>query len=151
MSAVPPTAYFDTSAIVKLYLGEPGSPVVEALYEQVAQVFCHEIGFVETRAALAAALRQDRVTEDQHAELVTDFRADWDNNFSPLDTRPALLERAAELAEGFALRGYDAVHLASAERIRLALPATRFVSFDRHLNRAAKLLGFALPDFVPLA
>ena len=147
----PPTAYFDTSAIVKLYLGETGSRAVEALYDDVAQIFCHEIGFVETRAVLAAARRLGRIVEEQHAELVSDFRADWTNNFSPLATRPELLERAAELAEGFALRGYDAVHLASAERVRLALPVTRFVSFDRNLNRAAKLLGFALPDFVPLA
>jgi uncharacterized protein len=147
----PATAYFDTSAIVKLYLAEPHSPAVEALYDEAAQAFSHELGFVETRAALAAARRLKRIKEQEHAKLVADFQFDWETNFSPLDTRPDLLERAAELAEGFALRGYDAVHLASAERVRLALPATRFVSFDRHLNRAAKLLGFALPDFAPLA
>jgi hypothetical protein len=61
-----------------------------------------------------------------------------------------LLERAADLAEGFALRGYGAVHLASADRLRMALSGTRFVSFDHGLNRAAKLLGFTLPSFVPL-
>jgi predicted nucleic acid-binding protein len=145
------TAYFDTSAIVKLYLAEGGSKAVAAFLDEADRLFCHEIGFVETRAALAAARRHQRIDGEAHAILVTDFRGDWRANYSPIVSDETLLERAAELAEGFALRGYDAVHLASAERVRLALPATRFVSFDQQLNRAAKLLGFALPDFAPLA
>jgi len=145
-----PGAYFDTSATVKLYLAEAGSVQLEQLYDETPQVFCHEIGFVETRAALAAACRQQRVDDEQHRTLVTDFRYDWINNFSSMPTDEPLLERAAELAEGFALRGYDAIHLASADRIRLHLPGLRFVSFDRDLNRAARLLGLPLPHFVPL-
>jgi predicted nucleic acid-binding protein len=144
-----PDAYFDTSATVKLYLAEDGSAQVEQFYDEVRQVFCHEIGFVETRAALAAAYRQQRVDDGQHRVLVMDFRYDWHTNFSSVPTDEPLLERAAELAEGFALRGYDAVHLACADRMRRHLPELRFVSFDRNLNRAARLLGLALPDFVP--
>jgi predicted nucleic acid-binding protein len=145
------TAYFDPSALVKLYLREPHSVAVAELFGSLLRAASHEIAFVEVRAALAAANRGQRLPDAQHAISVSSFGRDWTEGISAVATDTLLLERAAELAEGFALRGYDAVHLASAERVRLGLPATRFVSFDRNLNRAAKLLGFALPDFVPLA
>jgi predicted nucleic acid-binding protein len=145
------TAYIDTSALVKLYLRETHSAAVVELFSAILRATSHEIAFVEVRAALAAANRAGRLPDAQHTISVSNFGQDWAAGMSPVVTDESLLQRAAELAEGFALRGYDAVHLASAERVRLALPATRFVSFDHHLNRAAKLLGFALPDFVPLA
>ncbi len=119
------------------------------LYRQSDAVACHEMGFVETRAALAAAQRNGRVDVEEHRRLVQDFIRDWDAGISPVSTNPVLLRRAAELAEGFALRGFDAIHLASAERIFRAVPGTIFLSFDLALNRAAKLLGFPLPNFVP--
>ena len=145
------TAYFDTSATVKLYLVEPDSIMVEQVYGASRQVFSHEIAYVEVRAALAIARRMQRLDEMQHHELVADFMSDWRKDFSQVSTDEALLERAAELAEGFGLRGYDAMHLASADRLRSQLPALVFVSFDRALNRAAKLIGLSLPDFTPIA
>ncbi len=55
----------------------------------------------------------------------------------------ALLERAAEFAEGFELRG-------PADRVRQIVgPALSYASFDNALNRFAKLLGMRLPDFIP--
>jgi predicted nucleic acid-binding protein len=50
----------------------------------------------------------------------------------------ALARRAGELAEQHGLRGYDAVHLASA--LSLATDAT-FVSWDPDLRRAAARSG----------
>jgi predicted nucleic acid-binding protein len=53
----------------------------------------------------------------------------------------ALARRAGALSEQFALRGYDAVHLASA----LALATeTTVVSWDRELRAAAAASGCAL-------
>lgn len=144
-----PVAYFDTSAIVKLYLREADSEATAALFERVPQAFSHELAYVELRAALAAARRMERINETQQRTLADDFRSDWEHSFSALRNDTALLERAADLAEGFGLRGYDAVHLAAADRLRLALPGLLFASFDRNLNRAARLLGLQLADFVP--
>lgn len=146
---MPVPAYFDTSALVKLYLQESYSREVGELYHQSDAVACHELGFVEGRAALAAAQRSGRINAEEHRRLVQDFIQDWEVGISPVSTNPALLLRAAELAEGFALRGFDAVHLAGAERIFRTVPSTIFLSFDVALNRAARLLGFPLPNFVP--
>ncbi|MEI2422571.1 hypothetical protein V6O07_19995, partial [Arthrospira platensis SPKY2] len=55
------TAYFDTSATVKLYLVESESVRVEQAYDASRQVFSHEIAYVEARAALATARRMQRL------------------------------------------------------------------------------------------
>ena len=47
---------------------------------------------------------------------------------------------AGELAERYALRGFDALHLASFAEIarRAGVSGTHFSSFDDHLNNASR-------------
>ena len=139
--------YLDSSAIVKLYVREAGSAEALQWLADAGPVACSVLGYVEVRAALAAAARSQRLKPDEHLAALESFKSDW-AGYSTVATDATLLERAAELAEGFGLRGYDSLHLASAERIRRALPATCFISFDLALNGAAKLLGFVVPPFV---
>lgn len=57
----------------------------------------------------------------------------------------AVVARAGEYADTFALRGYDSVRLASASEILAASPGeTGFACFDHRLNKAAGVLGFEL-------
>ncbi|MGF1614637.1 MAG: type II toxin-antitoxin system VapC family toxin [Gammaproteobacteria bacterium] len=58
---------------------------------------------------------------------------------------PSLVQRAADLAEAFALRAYDSVHLAAADFLfkQKVAPMT-FACFDRRLNQAASVLGIPL-------
>ncbi|MEX2374415.1 MAG: type II toxin-antitoxin system VapC family toxin [Dehalococcoidia bacterium] len=53
-----------------------------------------------------------------------------------IDTDAPLVRRAGELAQRHSLRGYDAIHLAAAERI--AGPTTVLVAGDRDLCAAAR-------------
>ena len=56
-----------------------------------------------------------------------------------------LLEQAVKLVDSFALRAYDAVHLAAAQTLaRESGGAVLFACFDRRLNRAAEVLGMSL-------
>jgi predicted nucleic acid-binding protein len=57
---------------------------------------------------------------------------------------PAIVRRAGHLAEVLALRGYDAVHLGSAES--LVDPDLVLVAGDRPLLRAAGELRIAVAD-----
>lgn len=139
--------YLDSSALVKLYVREAHSADVMALARKSQQWLCHQGGYVEVRAALAAAERLERISAQARSQAVARFTKDW-RNISQVQFDEALLERAAELAEGFGLRGYDSVHLAAADRIRDAVGERLvFVCFDERLNRAAKLIGISLPEF----
>ncbi len=54
----------------------------------------------------------------------------------------ALAERAGDLAAELGLRGYDAVHLASA--LSLGAQVTSLVTWDRDLREAAAVKGLAV-------
>ncbi len=141
--------YLDSSALVKLYVREAHSAEMLALARKSPQWLCHQVGYVEVRAALAAAERFERISAQARSQAIARFVKDW-RHISQVQLDDALLERAAELAEGFGLRGYDSVHLAAADRIRGAVGEQLvFASFDERLNRAARLIGIHLPAFVP--
>lgn len=129
--------YVDTSALLKLLVDdEPGRALVEQLWLSSTAVVCCEIGYVEARAALAAAHRSRRLT----AAGARDAKAVLDELWAQLDVvliTTALARRAADLAEAAALRGYDAVHLAAA----LDVPADSFASSDHRLCRSATTHG----------
>ena len=58
---------------------------------------------------------------------------------------PETVRRAGDLAERLEIRAYDAIHLASAERMyRETQSSVRFLCFDSALNRAASTLGLTL-------
>jgi predicted nucleic acid-binding protein len=129
--------YLDTSAVVKLYVEEDGSSLVRSRVESAEVVTTSRIAYAETRAAMASAARQGRITSAERSVAVAAFRADW-RSFSVVNVTQEVVELAADLAEDKALRGYDAVHLASAVLLlhRTGQPV-RFLSWDRRLNEAA--------------
>lgn len=98
------------------------------------------LSYPEGRAALAAGLRAGRLSANDHKRALEDFEA-AQRELHLVGIDESLARRAGELAEQLALRGYDAVHLASA----LALGAdTTVVTWDRELGRAALESGFAI-------
>jgi predicted nucleic acid-binding protein len=70
----------------------------------------------EARAALAAAHRARRLRPEAHATAVHELAALW-GEIDGIVLADELAIRAGELAERCALRGYGAIHLASAEAI----------------------------------
>lgn len=72
--------------------------------------------YPEARSAVAAARRGGRIGVPEHVAVVAVLEALWGIMASIELTEP-LAHRAGELAESHSLRGYDAIHLASAEAI----------------------------------
>lgn len=134
--------YIDTSALLKLLVNdEPGRNGVEALWLASTAVVCCELGYVEARAALAAAHRARRVT----AAGLRDARPVLDELWAQLDVvavTTSLIRAAADLAEQASLRGYDAVHLAAA----LTVPVDSFASSDVRLCEAALANGLHITN-----
>ena len=95
----------------------------------------------EARAALAQAERLGRITARQLRDAVTEF----DSLFEEIDLvegDDALARRAGELAEARRLRGYDAVRLAAADRVRD--PNVVVIAGDGALLAAAAAEGMAV-------
>lgn len=126
-------AYFDTSALLKLILQEPGSTTAERAARASTRLHAVTVLLAEAGAALASAHRSDRLTAASYAVAKDSLAAIWASFFAVVPD-VALARRAATLAEREALRGYDAVHLAAA----LEVQADAFVCADTNLMRAAR-------------
>jgi uncharacterized protein len=133
-------AYFDTSAIVPLLIGEPSSPLCANAWNDARIVMSSAVTYVEVHAALACAMRQGRIDATSHREALNLFAVLWEDVVHiPVDD--AVIRHAALLSAPHALRGYDAVHCATA----LAAASDDFVALsgDRDLLQAWSALGIA--------
>jgi len=138
--------YLDTSALVKLVLAERGTDVVEDLWVHAVDVYVSLLGYTELRAAVAAAIRGERVRASDAPALRDRVEAIWDQVLG-IDVDDRVVRAAGELADRHGLRAADAIHLASAIRIREA--DTAFVTFDARLREAAAAERFrVLPETV---
>ncbi len=136
-------AYFDTSAVVPLLIAEPGSARAGSLWDSADRVVSVRLVYPETRAALAQAERLGRLTARHLRVAVTEL----DSLFEEIDlveVDDALARRAGELAEVRRLRGYDAVHLAAADRIRD--PNVVVIAGDSALLDAATAEGMTIAE-----
>ena len=137
-------AYLDASALVKRYVAEKGSAEVGELIGQASAVGTAIISRAEVAAALAKAARMKLLTRDEAASALKVFSSDWENLIR-LQMTEILASRAASLAWDHGLRGYDAVHLASALFWQDMLgEAVTVASYDRQLLEAAKASGLII-------
>ena len=139
------TLYLDSSAFAKIYIEEPESPqVINEVRSGGANVVTHEIAHIEIRAALASAMRRRVITTEAWDAVRHKFLSDW-KILDVVRVSPSLIGRAAELAEGFALRSYDSLHLATVEYLHKQTKGdVDFGCFDKRLSEAARLLGIPL-------
>jgi predicted nucleic acid-binding protein len=131
-------AYFDSSALVKLVVDEPGSDDAALLWDGADAVITSRVAHAEVRAALAAAHRSGRLEEADHGAA----KASWETFHQSLRlvaVTPQLEADAGDLAERHALSGFDAIHLASALTLT-GLPII-IATWDRRLLRAARSAG----------
>lgn len=130
--------YFHSSAFVKLLIEEEGGDLAAVLWDGCDAAVSSRLAYPEVRAALAAAGRAHRldVADQRTAEVV------WEDYWAATRT-VELSERVAahagQLASQHALRGADAVHLASLLAIGVA--DTLFAVWDQSLRGCAQAAG----------
>lgn len=136
--------YLDTSALVKAYVEESGTDTVIEHLRAADMGTTHEIAYVEARSAFARLFRDGHLTAPEFDQVKSEFEVDWPR-YAVVGSESALLRRAADMAEAFALRAYDSVHLAAAEYIANGVDeAVTFLCFDRKLCQAASVLRLQL-------
>jgi uncharacterized protein len=128
--------YLDSSALAKRYIAETGSVEIEALIKKAEVVGTGLITRAEVPAALAKAVRMNWLEQTQAEKMLRVFRANW-QVLAVVQTTESLMSLADTLAWEHGLRGYDAVHLASAIVWQEALgePVT-LATFDHNLWQA---------------
>ena len=133
--------YFDSSALVKLVVEEDGSGLAAELWDACDAAVASRLAYPEVRAALAAAGRNHDLTRDDLAAAEHGWERYW-AAVRPAELTAAVARRAGLLACSHALRGADAVHLASA--LALGDPDLVMAVWDRRLHAGAAAAGLRL-------
>lgn len=130
--------YLDSSALVKRYVAEPGSPAIRAaLTTPGATLATSRVAVPEVVAAIARAARDGRLDDASAQRAIDQALTDVDAMIQVAVT-DSIQRRCAELVSRRALRGFDAIHLASALLLAGPDPAGwTFACSDAALNGAA--------------
>jgi len=137
--------YLDPSAWIKYWIEEEGSPEVrDALADPAFEaVACSRLGRVEMVATFARAWkRRKRMTRARAESCRKDFASVWQRTVE-VDFSPEVQANAEALASKHALRGYDAVHLASALRLNSGSESVLVLTFDQEMRDACKAEGLS--------
>lgn len=138
--------YFDASAFVKLLVEEEGSDLAAALWDGCDAAASSPLAYPEVRAALAAAGRARRLDPDELARA----EGTWENYWAAtriVALSAAVTAHAGDLAGRHALRGADAVHLASVLAVGAA--ETLLAVWDRRLGAGAASAGVRVAPALP--
>jgi predicted nucleic acid-binding protein len=135
--------YLDTSALIKLYIDETSSPkVLQAVSKSEVVATC-TLSFVEAHATFARLEREKKLNASDYLHLKKIFAENW-KDYLQIENSYPVMQQAADFAESFSLRGYDAMQLAAAHFLLTQQQPVLFACFDHKLNQAAKILGFLL-------
>ena len=131
------TLYLDTSALVKLYVTETGSEMVHGAVEAAERSATSTVAYAELRATFGRRYRVGDLEDEELRRAVARIDMDW-RGYLRISASNLVAFRAGALAERHALRGFDAIHLASAARLQEKFPDLRFLAFDDRLVNAAR-------------
>ena len=141
---LPGPLYCDTSALLKLYLPEPGSDAFNDLIEGRDDVLVSDLAVTEIVSALARRAREGSLVREtaRRLQLALVGRLD-DGVYQRVELTREVHRRAEHLLmsqSGISLRAADALHLALAASSR----AASLASFDARLAAAARAAGLAV-------
>lgn len=133
--------FLDTSALVKLYVQEPGSDRLLYLVSvQPANRFAVlTISAVEIRSAIRRRQREGDIDADDAGAILESVRSHMETRFIRQAITDGVIDFALEMIDRYALRAYDAVQLAGCLALSaITAEAYTFVCSDQRLIEAAR-------------
>ena len=146
-----PIYYLDTSAIVKRYVDEQGTNVMDRLLDNAgsdSRFYTSLLSTLEFTSVITRLANGGQLEREAAFIVLARFRQDLREIFRlwPLDA--SILRAALAVVERHALRSADAIHLATASSIFSLAPELDgiLVSSDRELLSAAVSSGVGVLD-----
>lgn len=129
--------YLDTSALIKRFVSERGSQLVAAIVKREGPIATAKIAYAEVYAGLTRKKREGQLSNRRYALACRQFESDW-QAYIRVELQDVVLLLARSLIQRHPLRGFDAVHLASALSLKEALgEQITFAAADGRLLQAA--------------
>ena len=112
-------------------------------WKEATQIVTSSVAYAETIASLYRKKREVDLSSKVFNKLVNSFHLDWET-FIRVEVNEDLNETIQKIVARYPLRGFDAIHLASAiithEKINEAF---LFACFDQKLVNGAQMEGLA--------
>ena len=142
--------YLETSALVKLYVYEPGTERLVGLSARSAghRFAILSLAQVEFRSAIRRQQRGGEISGSEADALIDSFHQHLEGRFVVQPFTESLLDVALALIDGYPLKGYDAMQLAGYLMLRSISGAEEpiFVCADKTLLSAARNEGCPILD-----
>jgi predicted nucleic acid-binding protein len=130
--------YLDTSALVKRYFLEKYSDELLSRWQKANEIVTSSVAYAETLAAFYRKMQEANLKEAVIHKILEAFRLDW-KSFLRVEVNDELNDTIDRLIKCHSLRGFDAIHLASAVLVQGSLPHDfLFACFDQRLTQAAQ-------------
>ena len=137
--------YFDTSALIKLYIDEEGTAEVVDLANNLNgdQIIIIDIALLESRSAIRRREREGHITSSDARRILNQIEEDATALYL-VQPSSAVTGETARLLDLHPLRTLDALHLAGCLTVRDSIPPPlTFVCADSRLCDAAAREGLA--------
>jgi predicted nucleic acid-binding protein len=133
--------YLETSALVKLYVREPGTDrLLELAGNKENRLAVLTLCQVEIRSAIRRRERSGDIDSQMAGRILDRFQRHMEATFLRQIVTDVVLDEASEMVDRYALRAYDAVQLAGclALKITAGIAPPTFVCSDHSLVEAAR-------------
>lgn len=129
--------YFDTSALIKLFILEKGSENAQRLFHDHFPPATAVIAHAEIYSGVNRRKREGHLSSQQYTRLSRRFEEHW-ATYIRIELTEEVLAGAKELLERYPLRAFDAIHLASAISLQKGIrEPLQFAAADSRLLDAA--------------
>lgn len=138
--------YFDSSALMKVYLEEEGSDLARQLLLSSEQPTASVLAGIEVLANLHRCKAGGRIRPQDFPQVLKDFHNNWLRMLRiPMD---AAAERAFRGCQTWRLKGADTLHLATCLTLKAQEAEVVLICADKELAHAAEREGLRV-HFVP--
>jgi predicted nucleic acid-binding protein len=139
--------YLDTSALLKRYFREVFSEKVISSWKRSAAIVTSAVAYAETVASIYRKKREISSHTAVCDSVKRTFDREWES-FVRIEVNNELNPYVDRLVQSHPLRGFDAIHLASAVIVQETLSEEiLFACFEKRLLDAARFEGFkTLPE-----
>jgi len=127
--------FFDTSALVKRYIKESGSEVIDNTIDKANEIFVSALTHIEAISALRRLLTEEKICKADYKRIKSELEKDF-KDFTILPLSQKTLNKAYQIVDVEDLRTLDAIQLATV--IIASKKIDQLVVADQRLLSAAK-------------
>ena len=125
--------FFDTSALIKNYIEEPGTDNVASIFDKADEIFVSEICIIESISTIRRIYEENKITKKDYENLKEEIKKD--NQYFSRISIENVYSIAEKLIDKYQLKSLDSIQLGS--MILLRNQIDYFVCCDKKLLEAA--------------